>query len=633
MKPTMRTIAVLAAVFLLPGCDSGGGSAGPGGGQLVLGDTHPMQPYRAFAGTVRGATLPHGELTGTLGGAPLTAIRLDDTTFSAFVPDVAPGTHALSLLMAGRTLTVPVSVVAGPVIADPSGYLDAAIGDIVNGLDALVEQYADSLRRPTGADADALGRDLAVIRPRLAEAQAALATAAAEERRQAARMVAANADLLGLNGADAGHAGNVSAAGFKLPFCISSSGRGLDTYEECSIELDGVILRTSAKLVVLAAVGALVYAEGLSVVGAIAAGLTAAALYHELSKLHDAVQERFLTPGFARIQEALGSDSRTGAAVAAAAAAGTEFQDGQPATRTVFAEYRSLEAADASTPGLSGLVEGATRVRFMMNAVRAMMFLQPVPPFIPASAVRVVDEVPPQFLSLGAVSAGITGASSAVDGKWQLTFTKPGLSAITPFQFEVRYTGPLTPVQTQQVAAILVPAPVTFRMNNYSFTESHSLALAGGGTCSWTGTFNGVVTVTVTYSDGVGRARGNIEGAIDYPEGTPSGHNGDCSPARHPFARSISRPMNGSSFSGTTASATSQTNWNGTISDMAEVLTGSMNYQWSNTDERGKYQASGGGPFVAPRAAAGQVVVDPTTTVQSVPAGGGNAPSAGPRHH
>ncbi len=476
----------------------GDGSTDPVAASLSL-DRATTRAGQVLPVMLHGPSLPSGALSVTLGGEPVTPVRVDDSTFAVVVPALPTGQHDVVLTLGDEPVSVRIGVTAAAEIADPVDYIDNALAQAQAELEALSAQYADPALRPRGVDAAAFERDLATMSGKLAEAQAALVNATPTERAQAAAFLAANADALGIS-ATGGMSLMMAASGDGA--CLSETGEQLDNYEQCSAALTAFGEKAQLKLVALAALTAVAYAEGMSFVGLIAAAATAYVIYKELEKIQDGTFKRFIDPVIGKLVSIETFDGSTASAQFSLMAAGSEFTTGVPETYDVFAEYRSVSLADRNVTGLAGLVRLGQRLDSFIGRIRSMMFLDPIRKVVPATAATVVvEQVPPQYLSLGPISQGVGGSARDSTGDWLLTFSKAPLMAKLPFRFDIRYTAPASGVQTLSRSVTLAPLPMKYSGTIVvPVTQRRALQL---GTCTWTGQITGTLTVEYTSATAV----------------------------------------------------------------------------------------------------------------------------------
>ena len=523
--------AALAICATVLAC--GDGSTDPVAASLTLGRA-TTEPGQALPVILHGPALPAGALTVTLGGVPVTPARVDDSTFAVVVPELPAGQHELVLTIADAPLSARVGVTSPATVADPSSYIENALGDAEAELEALSAQYADPALRPRGVDAPALERDLAIMSARLAEARAALANATPDERAQAAAFLAANAEVLGIRNLSGA---SVMVASSGDGACLGETGAELDTYEQCSSALTAFGEAAQLRLVALAALTAVAYAEGMSVVGLVAAAATAFVIYKELAKIQDGTFRRFIDPVIGKLVNIESASGSAGASLALAAG-GLEFTTGVPEFHDVFAEYRSLSTADRNVTGLAGLVRLGQRLESVINTIRSLLLLDPIRPIVPATpATVVVEAVPPQYLSLGSITQGVGGSERDSLGRWLLTFSRTPLLEKLPFRFDVKYTAAASGVQTLARPATLAPPSMKYSGSIVvPVTQRRALEL---GTCTWSGQITGTLTVeytsatTVTavfvgqtvYGDGVGNPpdRVSCSGGTSPLSGTLTG--------------------------------------------------------------------------------------------------------------
>ena len=529
--------AALAICATMLAC--GDGSTDPVAASLTL-DRSTTEPGQALPVILHGPALPAGALVVTLGGVPVTTARVDDSTFAVVVPELAAGQHELVLTLGDEPISARVGVTSAPTVSDPAGYIEDVLGQAQSELEALSAQYSDPALRPRGVDAAALERDLAIMSARLAEARAALVDATPEERAEAAAFLAANAGVLGI--------GTASAASFMMAAsgdgaCLSASGEQLDTYEQCSAALTAFGEQAQLRLVGLAALTAVAYAEGMSVLGLVAAAATAFVIYKELEKIQDGTFRRFIDPVIGKLVNIEGAGGSVAGAELALMAAGTEFTTGRPEFHDVYAEYRSISLADRNIAGLAGLVRLGQRIESFVNRIRSLLLLDPIRPIVPATASTVVVEaVPPQYLSLGSITQGVSGSERDSLGQWLLTFSKTPLTAKLPFRFDVKYTAPASGVQTLERSATLAPLSMKYSGTIVvPVTQRRALEL---GTCTWSGQITGTLTVEYTSATAVTAV---FTGQTVYGEGV--GNPADrvsCSGGTTPLAGTLTgRATNG----------------------------------------------------------------------------------------
>lgn len=532
--------AALAICATLLAC--GDGSTEPVVASLTLDRTSTV-PGQALPVMLHGPSLPAGALSVTLGGTPVTPARVDDSTFAIVVPALAAGQHELVLVLGDASVSTRVGVAAATTVADPANYIETALSQAEAELEALSAQYADPELRPEGVDASALERDLAIMSGRLAEARAALVNATPEERAQAAAFLAANAEALGI-GATGSASLMMAASGDGA--CISQTGEQLDTYEQCSPALTAFGEQAQLRLVALAALTAVAYAEGMTVLGIVAAAATAFVIYKELEKIQDGTFRRFINPVIGKLINIEAASSSTAGAQFAVMASTYEFTTGVPEFHDVFAEYRSVSLADRNVAGLAGLVRLGQRIDSFIGRIRSLLLLDPIRPIVPATpATVVVEAVPPQYMALGSISQGVGGSARDSLGRWLLTFSKANLTEKLPFSFDVKYTAPASGVQTLSRTALLKPLPMKYSGSIVvPVTQRRALP---SYTCTWAGQITGTLTVEYTSATTVTAV---FTGQTVYGEGTasPAGANG-CSGGTHPLTGTLTGRATNGTFS------------------------------------------------------------------------------------
>src|SRR5690606_13725057 len=138
--------AICAFTVLLTAGDGGGGGEPTGpSGPLTL---QPARPeYATFENarvTVRGASLTSSSYPGTLGGTSIRAQRTSDSTVVFQVPELAAGTHTLSMQIGRRSATAQLAVRATPPIEDPVAYIAEVDSLFLDEVEELEDWYAQA---------------------------------------------------------------------------------------------------------------------------------------------------------------------------------------------------------------------------------------------------------------------------------------------------------------------------------------------------------------------------------------------------------------------------------------------------------------------------------------------------------
>src|SRR5690606_21954087 len=94
--------------------------------------------------TVRGASLTSSSYPGTLGGTSIRAQRTSDSTVVFQVPELAAGTHTLSMQIGRRSATAQLAVRATPPIEDPVAYIAEVDSLFLDEVEELEDWYAQA---------------------------------------------------------------------------------------------------------------------------------------------------------------------------------------------------------------------------------------------------------------------------------------------------------------------------------------------------------------------------------------------------------------------------------------------------------------------------------------------------------
>ena len=529
--------AAIAFCATLLAC--GEGSTDPVVSSLTL-DRAVAQPGQVLPVMLHGPSLPAGAFNVTLGGVPVTPVAVDDSTFAVLVPALPAGQHDLVLTLGDAPVSARVGIAAAPTVADPLAYIQNALDQAQAELAAMSVQYADPATRPRGVDAAVFQTDLEIMSGRLADARALLVNATPEDRAKAAAFMAANADALGI-GATGGM--SLMMADTDDGACLDEDGNQLDTYEECSPALTAFGEKASLKLVALAALTAVAYAESMTILGIVAGAVTAFVIYKELEKIQDGTFQRFIDPVVGKLVEPF--ETATAGAELAVMASTTEFTTGVPELYDVFAEYRSVSLADKSIAGMSGLVRLGQRLDWFIGKIRSGLLLDPISKLVPASPRTVlVEQVPPQYLSLASVTQGVGGSARDSLGEWALTFSKTPLLAKLPFRFDYRYTAPASGVQTRTRSVTLAPLPMKF--SGSIVIPVTQRRVTATQTCTWTGQITGTLEIEYTSATAV---KAVFTGQTVYADGVSNPTTGTfCSGGTHPLAGTLTGSASNGTF-------------------------------------------------------------------------------------
>lgn len=187
--------AICALAVLLLACDGGGGGGDPTDPSTPLALQPARSEYATFEHarvTVRGASLSSGSYTGTLGSAAISAQPSSDSTLVFQVPELAAGTHTLTLEIGRRSATAQLGVRVTPPLEDPVAFVASVDSVFLYEVEGLEDWYAEadpSLDR--FLDAEGFAADLAMMRATLAELRADFQALSPADQREVAMTVQA----------------------------------------------------------------------------------------------------------------------------------------------------------------------------------------------------------------------------------------------------------------------------------------------------------------------------------------------------------------------------------------------------------------------------------------------------------
>jgi hypothetical protein len=556
--------AVLAAVVLvLASCKAGDSGSPVPRLQLSKASVHPYESLLISLG----ATVTDATLSGTLGSEPVTAARVNDSTFSLLIPPVASGSYELRLTAGGTAIASQISVVAAATIADPAATVDSVTSIVLADVATIEASFVPLAS--DGRDTVAIRQQLTALRAKIQSWRAEFAAASPEERRQVAAFFAANPSL-SLSAFNGGGPG-AGRATFAVEACQEGT--------ECMGELEKTVRRLAVGMAVFA--GGMIAAKAASWLGGLATKLTmegvqivAAGVL--LGYVANGVADIIRTPVVPK-----STTQEPGPQAVAAGPIAATFKVGTPGPITVTAEYSSLTSADLTTGPASAL---ATAMKFFQDTwstiASAIPFVSLPTPSFPASAARkVIAPIPPDQLSLTGVTPSDYTATAFVQGDVaMLTFSNPKAGADHDVNLAIKFNPPGFPEQTFSrtvrvrpnfysiESIVLSPSPLSVWPNDYEpltavlrdstgaqipvsavqnipglfpiWTSSdESIATVGGSFSDGLvhGSSVGTATVTLTIAGKKGQATVNVEyiAPPSHYSGTASvsgliGNIGDC---------------------------------------------------------------------------------------------------------
>lgn len=185
IRHALRTGATMVAFALFAACSDVSGPSLDDLDLTIVGDT--TRPGTLLTAYVTGGTISASQVSGTLGDAPISFGRQDDTTLVALVPEVAAGSRTLTLHYLGSTGQWTVTVLPAVAIANP-------LAATTTMLDAIVAGFP--FTPPAGISGDQWAMHRAKLDSLVTDAKARLAAATPAEQLAVARLVESMDDEL-----------------------------------------------------------------------------------------------------------------------------------------------------------------------------------------------------------------------------------------------------------------------------------------------------------------------------------------------------------------------------------------------------------------------------------------------------
>lgn len=468
--------AICAFTVLLVACDGGGGGGGPTGPSGPLTLQPARSEYATFENarvTVRGASLTSDSYAGTLGATSISAQRTSDSTVVFQVPELAAGTHTLTLQIGRRSATTQLGVRATPPIEDPVAYVAEIDSLFLDEVEELEDWYAqaDPTLEYFFLDAEGYAADLAMMRATLAELRADFqALSPADQRKVAMTVQAFRAADAAASSAQFARLGSADEEEEYFPQCQFPEVETLEDMRRCQRQHRGEMINR-AKTVEQCNIDFDVQWEEGKYADAVGRNYIAyQCMKARMLKLKRDVAEtvRATVLGWFR-----GDETWNGPAFALYEAVldggAHPFVSGEPWPHFVPpVSFRSMHAGDigrlAEATELGALMKEYQEGWDDLNAMFPRPFQQ-APPWL--HRMNQQNEVTlafdPSMLSLGRIEpATITGAAGIVDGEWALTFDgphDPGDPTL-PFSFELLFDNGELGADTLVVHSTLLTHPL-----------------------------------------------------------------------------------------------------------------------------------------------------------------------------
>lgn len=518
--PARAALSLLATslLFACGGSDAPTGvdeNPNPPGGQqpppepppplgLVLGSdsAHSYEFITLRPGSGAG-TLPDS-VTGTIGDEELFAVRADDSTLVAFVPEGVSGKQPVRFEIGAKKFESELTVVAPPSVGDPvAGVLE--VFDQVNArLDSLEAAISDGAI--AAEDADGLTAFVASARDVMAASRSDFLALTAEEQAAAAPYILVDAATYGFEaGGDAPSARMVAdpwRSGPSMATDASPLCTGEGAFEDCLLGRSRATQRSDTALGVLQRCHRSMLKGGLFgfVAGglgglladrltgrAAAAGMEYGALtgamiglvwckYDLATAVSAMLQEMVegeladVLPNFARgttvpgLSPLVGRPAPGAPLMAEGSEEGETYTVGVPAEVSVYANFSSLSAESAGgPPAVKNLYTQFQLLINLWDVIRSEVTFVNLPAIsLPAAPRRTVrKKVPGEYLSVRSIAPSPIQGTGMGSDPWMVTFTNPNQGDDHDFTFRVRLSLPDHDDQEKGLQGMLRPAKYT----------------------------------------------------------------------------------------------------------------------------------------------------------------------------
>jgi len=467
--------AICAFTVLLTACDGGGGGEPTGpSGPLTL---QPARPeYATFESarvTVRGASLTSSSYPGTLGGTSIRAQRTSDSTVVFQVPELAAGTHTLSMQIGRRSATAQLAVRATPPIENPVAYIAEVDSLFLDEVEELEDWYAQA--DPTLGyfflDPESYAADLAMMRATLADLRADFRALSPADQRKVAMTVQA---FRGIDAtASAGRFARSASADDEeeyFPQCQFPEVETLEDMRRCQRQHRGKMINRAKSVEQCNIDFDASWEEGRYADAVGRNYIAYQCMKARMLKLKRDVAEtvRATVLGWFRGE----NTGNAGALALHKASVNAEvhpFVSGEPWPHFVPpVSFRNMHAEDigrlAEATELGALMKEYQEGWDDLNEMFPRPFRQP-PPWLHMLYQRneVTLAFDPSMLSLGRIEpATVTGSAGIVDGEWALAFNGPHdpSDPTLPFSFELLFDNGELGADTLVVHATLLTHPL-----------------------------------------------------------------------------------------------------------------------------------------------------------------------------
>lgn len=407
---------------------------------------------------VRGVTLSTTTLDGTFAGQAIKGARIDDTTIAVVVQQVAPGSHALRFDIGTMSFTGTLKVRAAVPVADPTAYFDGVLA-------TLTTQAAQIDAVLAGTPSSALASDTAGLREIAgklrwaADSGRKLVTAmSASERATAAAYLTANATIFTPASQPAPQLGMLAGdpcAEFRTSECAAQVDAAWEALvaqiRGCTAAaINGVALGGSVGMVI----GGGLFSVPTAAIGMVLGGTGAAA--YCVYKIQTQAMETVVEPVITNLEEAAHLN-RIPAFNAGAAT--SIYQVGAPKLVAVTGEFRSLQASDATRPGVGAIIAKINEAGSLWAKLGQLTGLSVPAPAVPAVArFSTRRALPASQLALGKISLAGATASKGGNDTLVVTFANEKQGQDHDVSYAVQYAPAGVAVQERMLSGTLRPA-------------------------------------------------------------------------------------------------------------------------------------------------------------------------------
>jgi hypothetical protein len=450
-------LAGLALVAACGGSDRTGPSA-PAPQITLAGET--FRPGDVITLTVTGLDVSEGSVAATLAGTSFDLVRLGDSAFAAFVPEVLPGAATLSVPFEDTTVSFPVTIEAAITFADPAATLDS----IFDAYRAALSDIA-----PEGIDAGAWEEETDLLDSLLIAAKGKVAAMTPQERVTLARLLVAAAEVAPAGAYFVAAGDSCATKELGVLEAVGHAGKGIGAaLLALPVGLFSETLEAQLMVTAKASVRKLVVAENTRTKGCRVPTRTSLA----------AIGIRGAPP------------VEPGFAASSSGAAPHRFFKGYKMRFQFSGEFRPLSRDDLSSDGLLATVDGAYRgvlglakqnLTKLPTWARGEVALLPPAVADRASGPSAPGELLPEDLQISAVSPASVSLTRGVDGEYLTLTSNNTVTNDVPFTFDV--VNSAKPSVKVPLSGVLRPMmSATWQEIGHSFQGDRTTEVIGGVT-------------------------------------------------------------------------------------------------------------------------------------------------------